>query len=82
MATKTPIISTNVGGLKAILKNGYNSIIIREKNVKDICDKIKMCIQNGTLREEIAQNAYYDVLKKFDVRQINKKIEKILFVTK
>jgi glycosyltransferase involved in cell wall biosynthesis len=82
MATKTPIISTSVGGLKEILQNEYNSIIIKEKNVKNISEKIRLCFQNDKLRKKIANNAYDDALHKYDVRVIKQKFENILLKDK
>lgn len=82
MATKTPIIATHVGGLKSILRNNENAIIIKKRNVSDICEKIKYCLENSTLREKIAMNAYYDAVNKYAVRVISKKLAKILIETK
>lgn len=79
MATKTPIIATHVGGLKSILRNNENAIIVKEKNVRDICEKIEYCINQKKLRKRIAKNAYYDAVNKYDVSVINKKFKKILY---
>ena len=78
MATKTPIISTQVGGLKEILKDGENAIIVEVKNPKDLSIKILSCLMNKELRERIADNAYNNVCIKYNVQIIKQEFNKIV----
>lgn len=58
MATKTPIISTHVGGLKDVLRDRENAIIAESKNAEDLSDKICVILRDRTLSEKISKSAY------------------------
>ncbi len=78
MATKTPIISTLVGGLKEILIDGENAVIVKTGNVQDISEKILKCIKNQELMKRITENAYNDVRNKYDIGVIKKRFGEIV----
>jgi glycosyltransferase involved in cell wall biosynthesis len=78
MATETPIISTNVGGLKDLLRDGENSIIISKKNAIDLSNKIQSCLLDDNLRSKIAKNGKMEVLKYYDINVIKNEIVNIL----
>jgi glycosyltransferase involved in cell wall biosynthesis len=78
MATKTPIISTLIGGLTEILEDDKNAIIIRVGDSIDIGEKILKCLENSDLRFKIAERAYMDAKNKFDVTVIRKKFQTII----
>ena len=78
MATKTPIISTLVGGLKEVLVDGRNAIIVQPKEPIDLAEKIALCLKDKSLREKIANNAFDDVKRKYDISIIKRNFEQIL----
>jgi glycosyltransferase involved in cell wall biosynthesis len=78
MATKTPIISTDVGGLKSVLRTMENSIIVKPQDINDISEKIELCLLNERLRAKISFNAYHDAVDKYDIHVIRKDFKRIL----
>lgn len=78
MATKTPIVSTLVGGLKEVLKDGEYAIIAEPQNPLDLSEKISMCLNNEVLRNKIADNAYREVEEKYDLPIIKKEFAGIM----
>ena len=78
MATQTPIISTEVGGLKEILVDGENAIIIQAGNPRDLSDKIIDLLNNEKLRETISKNAYEYAKREFNIEIIRDQLYKIL----
>lgn len=78
MATKTPIISTLVGGIKEVLSDRQNAIIVKAQDSQDLSNKIIQLLADPELRNTISQNAFYDVSSKYDVKIIKKKFLKIL----
>jgi len=78
MATNTPIVSTLVGGLKEILKDGENAIIVEVNNPMELSQKILLCLENKKLRDRIAANAHQDARTKYDVRMIKEKFARII----
>ena len=78
MATKTPIVTTHVGGLKEILKHRENAILAEVGNPRDLSEKILECLKNKELRDTITCNAYHTACTKYDVHAGKKKFAKII----
>jgi glycosyltransferase involved in cell wall biosynthesis len=72
MATKTPIVSTFVGGLKEVLRDGENAIIVCEKDPVDLSEKIELCLKDKVFRERIADNAYREAIEKYDISVVKR----------
>jgi glycosyltransferase involved in cell wall biosynthesis len=77
MATKTPIISTKVGGLKEMLKDGENAIITQAGNPVDLSEKILQCLNDANIRGRMASYAYRLAQDKYDVPIIVKELSRI-----
>lgn len=78
MATRTPIISTHVGGLKEILVDGHNALIAEPGNPADLSRKIARMLDDGHLRACLAENAYEETRVQYDVPAIKEKFTAIL----
>jgi glycosyltransferase involved in cell wall biosynthesis len=78
MAAKVPIVSTLVGGLREVLRNGENAIIVEPKNIYDLAEKIKFVLNNQEICNELAENAYSEVKEKYDLPIIKKQFLNIL----
>ena len=78
MASKIPIISTRVGGLLEILRDGENAVIIEPGNPQDIAEKIKFVFNNRLYCQNIAERSYLEVCKKYDLPIIKKRFEEML----
>ena len=78
MATKTPIVSTSVGGLKDILIDGENSLIVKNNNAVDIKEKIQFMLQNPFFGRRIADSAYIEVCNRSDISIIQTRFKSML----
>ncbi len=78
MATKTPIVSTHVGGLTEILTDRENAVIAEVCNPRDLSQKISSYLQDHKLREAIATNAFRDCRTKYDVNVIKEQFARIM----
>ena len=72
MASGLAVITTDVGGIKDIIKDKKNGILIQEKNSKQIAEKIIYLINNKKLKEKISKNALL-TSKEYDWKIIGKK---------
>jgi len=50
-----PIVAFKVGGLKEIVKNKVNGILVREKDVKELADAIIRILSDAKMREKISR---------------------------
>lgn len=56
MASRLPIIATNVGGLPEIVKEGVNGFLVSPKNPDELAKKIILILQNDDLRHNMSKN--------------------------
>ena len=78
MATRTPIIATHVGGLRELLRNGENALIVTPKDPVDLSEKISFLLSNPNIRDRLAENAYRQVKEKYDISKIKQNFDQII----
>ena len=79
MATRRPIITTDVPGCRDTVKNGFNGYIVRPRDSKGLASAmIKLIEQTDEETERMALNSYKLVESLYDVNKVNKDIIAIL----
>ena len=58
MASKKPIVASNVGGVNAIIKNDFNGLLFEKENVDDLAKKIRLLLNNKEYANRLALNGY------------------------
>lgn len=74
MASKIPIVATNVTGNNSLIKNQKTGILCISKDIKSIAFKIDESYRGD---QNFTDNAYKEVLKKYDVKKMVFSIEKL-----
>lgn len=65
MNMKVPIIASEVGGLKEVINNNYDGILVPIGNELAIANAIEQIYNDQRLRNTFAQNAYKKICSKF-----------------
>lgn len=65
MASGIPVIASNISGLKNIIKNKFDGILISEKNEKEFADTIYAILTNKEMYESISRNSVGSVRGNF-----------------
>jgi glycosyltransferase involved in cell wall biosynthesis len=65
MSIGLPILGTNVGGISKQVKDGYNGYLVERNAVEDLTEKIKLLMNNSTLRREMGDNSRIFYEKEF-----------------
>jgi len=76
MACKKPVVAFNAPFVHEIIKNGYNGILARAYDPKDLSDKILLLLSDKKLHRKLGGNAY-DYVKRehnWDI-QVNKYLD-------
>jgi len=68
-ALKTPVVSYASGGVVEAVEDGVSGLLLKEKDIDGLAEKIAYLIENGTLRQKYGQNGRSRVEKLFDIRQ-------------
>ncbi len=71
-----PAISTNVGGIPEIVKNGVNGILIEPGDVKALAKAMANCIENHKMLEEYSENALKEFAP-FSIEEVKVKLGSI-----
>jgi glycosyltransferase involved in cell wall biosynthesis len=61
MASKKPIVASDLPSIREILKDSENAILVEPGNPKALADGIKRVIDNPNLAKKISETAYKDV---------------------
>ena len=70
LASEKPLIGTNVGGIPAQIKDGWNGFLIEPANEKQLAEKIKYLVDNEEERIRMGKNSRKLAEEEFDWRTI------------
>ncbi len=76
MASGIPVVATNIGGIKEIIKDKYSGMLVKKENKKDLANAITKVLSNSTLSKSLSQNARKEA-EKYRLHEIAKKTESI-----
>ena len=57
MASGTPVIASDVGGIKDVVRDEFSGLLVPEKNPQAIADKVLTLAKDKPLREQLIKNA-------------------------
>lgn len=77
MAAGKPIIASDVGGIRDIIKNGWNGFLIEQKRSDQVAAKVLELIMNKDLRTELSEHAV-ETCREYDWAVIGGKYIKII----
>ena len=76
MALKTPVICTAVGGMKEVMKDGINGLLIRSDDPYNIVEAVLRIKNSPNLSRKLAENAKKTIEKEYS---ITRNVEKLIF---
>jgi L-malate glycosyltransferase len=66
LACETPVVVSDVGGLKEVVEHGEYGIVVKKKNAAEIADAVERIINDEAYAKAIAEKGRQHVLKKYD----------------
>ena len=67
MACGLPIVATNVGGIKELVRSGEHGFTIDDYNLPQIKEKLRYLIENKAVRDKQGHQAQLFIIEKFSV---------------
>ncbi|MEA3514576.1 MAG: radical SAM protein, partial [Nanoarchaeota archaeon] len=77
MACGLPVVSTFHSGIPELVVDKKSGFLAEEGNVEEICEKMRILIQNPELRKSMGISGRKTVEEEFDIRKLTPKLEKI-----
>jgi glycosyltransferase involved in cell wall biosynthesis len=75
MASKIPIVATNVDGIPYVVKDGYSGLLSDSGNADQFADKICLLLRDNALRDTLVSNAYREAHEKFSIERTARQYE-------
>lgn len=76
-AAKKPIVASNVGGIPEVIQNNKDGLLVERDDYEKIAKALLYLLDNTEIAKTYANNAYSNVLNKYDVKVVAKNMEKI-----
>lgn len=76
MASKVPVIASEIGGIPDIIEDGVNGILVPPKNKEDLKKAILNLLRNVSNKEKISESAFKEV-KKYSWKKIAETTETV-----
>lgn len=73
MASKKPVVTTNIGAIPEIVKNGYNGLLIPPKNPQKLSESIVKILENNRFAIKLGKNAQ-NTVREFDWDIVGKRM--------
>ena len=54
---KSPVAASDIGGLREIVKDGYNGVLFKMQNINDMVDKIDKMLEDKERMKQYSLNA-------------------------
>jgi len=67
MSSELPVIATDVGGMREVIKDGENGYLIPPGNPQVLADRVRYCIHNELLAKELSKKGRPFVVDKFSL---------------
>ena len=67
------VANSEVGSVPFLIKDGENGYMYKDKDVDDICAKIKMLLDDPDNQARVAKNAYFTMLNEWNPENAAKK---------
>lgn len=77
MACAKPVIATNLPGVRTVVENSFNGILVKIKDSKDIADAIRTILTNDSLAKKMGEEGRKKALAVYDWNKIVDTLEKI-----
>lgn len=74
-ASNIPVICTDVGGVRDVVKDGLTGFIVNKNSVDDFADKLLLLVEDEKKREKMSQNGWTYVEHKFHYTTLVKNVE-------
>ncbi|QAA35033.1 glycosyltransferase family 4 protein [Clostridium manihotivorum] len=77
MAMRKAVISTAVAGVVKLIDSGYNGLILKNRNEKELIEAMISLLNDNEKKKQLAENAYNCLKDNYDINNYVEKLEVI-----
>ena len=72
LALGAVVVASDIGGLASMVKHGWNGLLFKAGDFRDLVRQIRILYNDPTLREKLSRNARGTITKEFDCEEKNR----------
>jgi glycosyltransferase involved in cell wall biosynthesis len=77
MASKIPVVASNVGGLSTTIKDGKTGLLFEPRNALDLKEKILLLYKSKEFVYNLVENGYNEIIKHYSWKNIASKVDEV-----
>ena len=77
MACARPVVATNLPGVRSVVSDGQNGLLVNPKDADDLASKIHYLLANPTVGQQFGQAGRRKVEQQYDWRIIGKQLDEL-----
>ncbi len=78
MSSGLAVIATDCVGPKEIIGDNVDGLLIQQRNLNELREKLRLLIEDKKLRNKLGKNARKKVIENYDIRKVSEKWEEFL----
>ncbi len=78
-AAGIPVVSTDVGGVKDVVKNGETGLLVESNNPQELANAMQKLIENPELRKKLGKEGQKFMLEKYSYQRFVKDSEELYY---
>jgi glycosyltransferase involved in cell wall biosynthesis len=78
MAARVPVVATDVPGIRDVVRDGENGVLVRWDNEEALAKGIDRVVNDLELRRSMVERAYQDVAERFTWERVMKRYREVL----
>ena len=78
-ACETPVIASRVGGIVDVVEDGFNGLLVKEKDTTQLANAILKLVQDRDLAKLMGENGRAKMEREFSWKGIAKRMEQAYF---
>lgn len=82
MACSTPVVASNLPGVRSVLKNGREGLLVKPGDINDLANKIKTVLNDKKLAQRLGQAGRQLVESKYTWAKVAKRLDAIYYYVK
>jgi len=77
MASRTPIIASEVGGIGEMITHNKNGLLVPPRNVEKLAESLHLLVSDPALRKDLAAAAYETFTARFEVGEMIRQYQRL-----
>ncbi len=75
MASRRPVVASDIDGYRQVIEDGRNGLLFERENHLDLADKVVRVLSNRPMARRLAEEGYRDVMEKYRWEVVSAQVE-------